>query len=257
MHWGITHATAMVWEQILTFRWHKATSSVCYTVNWHPEEYAYPSQSLVFSHFHSLICSYVSGRRSDIDNAVRDYCQTIYPELEYQPTSLRWRTVEGTMPLRVTPYLVVKMLSNWKTIPVILAYPPLEFWFLLLFSLLQLLDWSNVPVGDNAQQNMVNMFHVTLQFPHCQSVQLLYLSYCSARLTAHDRSSSWLAADMCDYTNAHANTCIYCMQVRPTDTCSNCIWAHTLQKLHLNKGCKKMYFLAVLHVFFFRIPCQK
>ena len=89
MHWGITHASAMVLERILTFRWHKATSSTCYTVNCHPEEYAYPSQSLVFSHFHSLICSYVSGRRSDIDGAVKDYCLTIYLELKCRPTSGR------------------------------------------------------------------------------------------------------------------------------------------------------------------------
>lgn len=56
------------------------------------------------------------------------------------------------------------------------------------------------------QQNTVNMFHVTLQFPLCQSVQLLYLSYCSAGLTAHDRSSSRLVAEICDYTD---KTCKY------------------------------------------------
>lgn len=57
---------------------------------------------------------------------------------------------------------------------------------------------------------MVNMFHVTLQFPLCQSVQLLHLPYCSAWLTAHDRSSSRLVAEICDYTDKHANiyTCV-------------------------------------------------
>lgn len=56
---------------------------------------------------------------------------------------------------------------------------------------------------------MVNMFHVTLQFPLCQSVQLLYLSYCSARLTAHQRSGSRLATEMCDCANKRGHPCIY------------------------------------------------
>lgn len=57
MHWGSADASAMVWECFLTSRWHEATSSMCYTVKCHLEEYAYPSESLVFSHFYSLICS--------------------------------------------------------------------------------------------------------------------------------------------------------------------------------------------------------
>lgn len=64
------------------------------------------------------------------------------------------------------------------------------------------------------------MFHMTLQFPLCQSVQLLYLSYCSARLTAHDRCCSQLAAEMCDYNEEHADTHIVQMRVRLTNTCS-------------------------------------
>lgn len=59
------------------------------------------------------------------------------------------------------------------------------------------------------RQNMVNMFYVTLQFPHCQSVELVYLPYCSARLTAHDRSSSRLVAEIRDYADKHANVCMY------------------------------------------------
>lgn len=60
-----------------------------------------------------------------------------------------------------------------------------------------------VPVAGARRQmttrdrNMVNMFHVTLQFPVCQSVQLLHLPHCSAGLTAPDRSASALA-DGCD-----------------------------------------------------------
>lgn len=59
------------------------------------------------------------------------------------------------------------------------------------------------------RQNMVNMFYVTLQFPHCQSVELVYLPYCSARLTAHDRSSSQLVAEIRDHADKHANVCMY------------------------------------------------
>lgn len=83
---------------------------MCCTVNCHPEEYAYPSQFFFSSHFHSLILSYVSGHGSDIDNAVKDYCQTIDPELECRPQT-------------ATSYLAVKMLNNWETIPIISAVP--------------------------------------------------------------------------------------------------------------------------------------
>lgn len=155
-------------------------------------------------------------------------------------------------------YLAVKMLSNWKTIPVILVHPPLEFVFLLLCTLFWLLDWSITPLGDNVQQNMVNMFYVTLQFPHCQSVLLLYLSYCSARLTAHDRCSSRVAADMCDYTDAHANTCIYFTQAKCTYTCSYCILGDTainrLRYKHFNmlwfchwRGSATLFFVKLGH----------
>lgn len=47
-------------------------------------------------------------------------------------------------------------------------------------------------------RNMVNMFHVTLQFPVCQSARLLPRPHCSAGLTPPDRSASALAAERCD-----------------------------------------------------------
>lgn len=55
-------------------------------------------------------------------------------------------------------------------------------------------------------RNMVNMFHVTLQFPVCQSVQPLRLPRCSAGLTAPDRSASPLAAERCDERGGSLNT---------------------------------------------------
>lgn len=82
---GITHASAMVWEQILSFR-HvfggflinclRRFSRVCiqFTVTFF----------FFSSHFHSLICSHISDSGSDIDSGFRNSCQTIYPELQRQ-----------------------------------------------------------------------------------------------------------------------------------------------------------------------------
>lgn len=142
---------------------------------------------------------FVSCCRSDTDITVKNYCQTVYPEMHLQHKG------HGTIECL---YLDIYMLGNWGTTAVILSSSSPWICTPVVVFQFELLDWSGVSLGDNTQQNMVNMFHVTLQFPFCQSVQQLYLSYCSARLTAHDRSSSRLAAEKCDYKDRPANTCI-------------------------------------------------